>query len=948
MSTPRSQTWSKIFLTLGAVGLFLTGILGWLNAAVVNGANFAELVNQVRQDEAVKTQIGDAIAVAALDAQPDLVAVEPAIAAGAAAVVGSPILDGVFTPAIRSFHGALTEAGSDSAVLKVADLGATITTALDRFVPQAATVLPANLNVTLAEVGGQEGIAGQIIPVIQAVSALAWVVPVISLVLILLGLWLAPRRRLALIRLGWMMVVVAGFLGLIVLGLNIGGALVDDTTLRGAVIGSAMQVFSEPLSIRFVAIGVIGGLVIAAAGGLLPQVDVEDTARAAMAVAGRRPRATSLAILRAMVVIAVGLIIVLFPAISSEAVAVVAGLVVLLYGVTELDVIAERSRAADDAEREAALAEAGPIPPEGQRRSAAWLIPVAAGAAGLVVLAALVIPGNLPQDTALATASAVDTDACNGHSELCDRRFDEVVMPASHNSMSVADGTWFLAEQPKDMVDSLDDGIRGLLVDTWYGQPTADGGALTADQSVAEAEAALTSTYGADVVASIRRTIDLVRSSKPSGPVEPYFCHTVCEIGATPMQPTMDRLNDWMDANPREVVVLFIQDTVTPADTDAVLRKAGLTDKAYVHPDGAQWPTLREMIESNKRLVVKMENTGGGEQFPYLHQGFDLVQDTEYTFRSAQDFTCTIKRGHPTHSLFVVNHWLAGFTTLISSAEEVNAYAVLEARIDDCEVERGRKPSMIAVNWYDRGDLFRVVDSSTRSAEGQDPCCGPASMPARRARSALLQFLGEHHDDAAGAADVGELVDVLVGRHAAQRMAAVPRGDLEGLVDVVDREGDAVHADLVGPGGLRLDRVGVDVLEELEATAAVRRLEHRDLGVVAVEADGGVGPLAADRVTAEDGQTEVGEEGDRRFEVADGDADVLEFDGHASHATHSGRRAQVRGLPVPARSGRGPSCAIGRRPAFCLFVDEQTARAQSGGAALVGVARLLARHAGTR
>src|ERR687894_670866 len=103
-------------------------------------------------------------------------------------------------------------------------------------------------------------------------------------------------------------------------------------------------------------------------------------------------------------------------------------------------------------------------------------------------------------------------------------------------------------------------------------------------------------------------------------------------------------------------------------------------------------------------------------------------------------------------------------------------------------------------------------------------------LPRRRSgfdpRSALLQLLGEHHDDAAGAADVGELVDVAVSGHAAERVAAVPRGDLESLVDVVDGEGDAVHADLVGPGGLRLDRVGMDVLEELEATVAVWRLEH--------------------------------------------------------------------------------------------------------------------------
>ena len=54
--------------------------------------------------------------------------------------------------------------------------------------------------------------------------------------------------------------------------------------------------------------------------------------------------------------------------------------------------------------------------------------------------------------------------------------------------------------------------------------------------------------------------------------------------------------------------------------------------------------------------------------------------------------------------------------------------------------------------------------------------------------------------------------------------------------------------------------------------------------MVTVEADGGVGPLAADRIAPEDGQAEVGEEGDRRFEVADGDANILKFDGHAWHA----------------------------------------------------------------
>jgi hypothetical protein len=605
----------------------------------------------------------------------------------------------------------LTQEGGGQAVLAVADLGATATTALQRFVPAAADVIPTNLNLTLAEIGGQEGLAAQIIPLISLVSMLAWVLPLVSVLLFALGVWFAPRRRMALVRVGWMIIVAGGFLGLLTLALGLMAAFADTSTLPGAVAAAALQQFAQPLGVRFIATVLLGGLIVAAAGALLPQVDLTAHLRAASGWVTRRPTSPGLAVLRSLAIIACGVLIVLFPTTSTQLVAIAVGLAVLFIGITELDVLAERTRAADEAEaaaRRAALA--ADAEPEPERRSrASWLIPVAAGVAGAVVLAVLVVPDHLPQDEGYQTVS-VNSDACNGHVELCDKPFDQVVIPASHNSMSIADGTWFLAEQPKDMVESLDDGIRGLLVDTWYGQATDNGRAITGDKSLAAAERELVSTYGQSVADSVQRTIDRVRRAEVIGDEEPFFCHTVCELGATPMAPTMQRLNTWMDNNPRDVVVLFIQDTVTPADTAAVLREAGLVDKAYVHPAGADWPTLRQMIDSNKRLVVLMENEGGGTEYPYLHQGFDLVQDTEYTFQSAEDFTCTLKRGKPDSPLLSINHWLASFQRLVSNAEEVNAYPVLKARVDECLQERGRTPSMIAVNWYDRGDLFQVVD----------------------------------------------------------------------------------------------------------------------------------------------------------------------------------------------------------------------------------------------
>lgn len=90
----------------------------------------------------------------------------------------------------------------------------------------------------------------------------------------------------------------------------------------------------------------------------------------------------------------------------------------------------------------------------------------------------------------------------------------------------------------------------------------------------------------------------------------------------------------------------------------------------------------------------------------------------------------------------------------------------------------------------------------------------------------------------------------------------MPRCNLERCVNVVNGERDAVHTNFIRVGGLRLDRIGVKILEELELAVTIRRLENGDLGVVAIEADGGVGPVSADCVAADDFQTQVNEEGD--------------------------------------------------------------------------------------
>ena len=57
---------------------------------------------------------------------------------------------------------------------------------------------------------------------------------------------------------------------------------------------------------------------------------------------------------------------------------------------------------------------------------------------------------------------------CNGHVELCDRRYDDVVQAATHNSMSSPDIVRVWPEHDGNIREQLDFGIRTLMIDASY------------------------------------------------------------------------------------------------------------------------------------------------------------------------------------------------------------------------------------------------------------------------------------------------------------------------------------------------------------------------------------------------------------------------------------------------------------------------------------------------
>jgi hypothetical protein len=296
--------------------------------------------------------------------------------------------------------------------------------------------------------------------------------------------------------------------------------------------------------------------------------------------------------------------------------------------------------------------------------------------------------------------------ACNGHAELCDKPLDEVALASTHNSMSAAREDFLGSMHDGGIVAQLDYGVRGLLVDTWYGSGSNRTVRTDLDRSGVSRQDQI-EDYGQEVVLAAERIADQVAGTA-RGPVGTYLCHAYCELGATDFNGALKGIRSWLIAHPDEVVVLFLQDQISPDDTEREFRRSGLIDLVYTHPEGAEFPTLREMIAEDTRVLVMAENDAG--DVPWYVQGFDVTQETPYEFSKPSDLSCTPNRGGTGKPLFQLNHWIEKTQPTVSDARTLNAHDFLLDRARTCEAERDAFPNLIAVNYYSVGDLMEVVD----------------------------------------------------------------------------------------------------------------------------------------------------------------------------------------------------------------------------------------------
>ena len=686
---------SALAVVLALVAL----VLSYADRAVLRPGPFADRAAAALRVPAVQQDVADGVTTALVNSGGgDLAAVRPLIRGAVGAIVQTGAFTALFRHAVLEAHTVVVGREGGTAYVNVADAGVLVGGVLRRVAPKAARRLGVERVARLLTLR-PAGATLDAIRTAKDVAASAWAFALAAVLLAGAALLVAPERARAVRRLGHGL--TAGGLALVALYL-LGAAVFGQTAPvgSGAAARAVVAAFLGGLQTQALVLAGAGAVVAAAAAAWERSADPSGQRLAVRERIGRMVAPLSGRRARSAVLLGGGIAILLEPTVVLRVLGLAAGLVALYVGgvgvFSELGVARRASASA------------------GRARStlAAWRTWVPGGVAALVLAGAIAAISAGAGDE--APAAAVPS-TCNGSRALCGRRLNDVAFAATHNSMaSVTIPTWLFGQQDGTIADQLDHGIRGLLIDTYYGEPAGD--RVRTDLRSIPKRAVAEREIGPAAVTAAERIRSRI-GKEPTGDRGIFLCHSFCEIGAVTLASALEDLRSFLIANPGDVVILVNQDEgVSPGDIDAAFRRAGLLDLVYRGP-AARYPTLRRMIDDDQRLVVMAENDAG--TIPWYHAAFDrALQETPFRFSDAAQLTdeaklaesCRPERGPASAPLLLLNHWVdTSPVPRASIAERVNARDVMLRRARTCERIRGRLPNLLAVDFYRRGDVVNVA-----------------------------------------------------------------------------------------------------------------------------------------------------------------------------------------------------------------------------------------------
>ena len=687
-------------VALLAAGTLLTflamgSLWGWRTFASSQG--FADVATDMLRDAAVRDVVSDKI-VTALEAQDPTAEMaasyRPVMKQVVALVVGTPAFQGVFHSGVRELHAQIARGFQSTVRVEVPDAAQMVKTRLKTTQPNLLASVPDEAFPVV--VGLSE--STPIDTLVRAASMCGWLAgpfAIAAVVCFLAAVLRAGDRRRAVEAVGWCLIGLGLFVWALLHVLGSIASRSGDTVLQGDAIRAVFWSTTNLLSIQS-AIVVTAGAVLAVAGAYSGTTNLQTRGHLVWHGMWRRLEQPAWKGIASIALIAVAIVAMMWPAGTAAVVIRILAFAAFVAGaVGLLDLIGSRRWSSD-------TVGAGRVKVS-TRRLAVGTFGVCLASCALLFFGGLAFVRAVRAPTAKHLSIA--ETGCNGHQELCDRRIDEVVFAGTHNSMSASNEDFIGANQLGGIRTQLARGVRALALDLHYGFRVDDlvrtdmsRGLGTSEQLTPEQQAA------------VDRVLALAGVGSEDS--EPYFCHVRCEPGALKAEVGFARVHDFLRENPNEVVLIILQDEIDAADAVQVLQKSRLADLAYTWEPGSPFPTLRQMIEARKNVLIMAERGGGAE--PWYHAAYGaggLLQETEYQFDSVEAMSCAPNRSGTAGPLFLLNHWVSTSSPSPLMAARANARSTLLRRAQECAEARGQRPNILLVDFHDRGDLFKVVDA---------------------------------------------------------------------------------------------------------------------------------------------------------------------------------------------------------------------------------------------
>ena len=496
------------------VSLPLALLAGYARRAVFNTDQFANRATAALVDENVRSVVAQRVTDdVVLRRQSDLLAARPIIESAASAVVGSRAFAGLFRAAVADVHRAVFQRDEDTVTLTVADVGSVLAGAVQVVQPKLARQVRAEQRVELlqADLGS---VSADAIRTAHRVRLLFWICLALTVAFAAGAIALAGDRRRAVSALG-IGVAIAGVV--LIVAWSVGRSLVTgsfDGPDEQAASGAVWDAFLGDLRTAGWILAGSGAVVAAAAASLIKPVELEPRLRRLAGWIAAEPERPWARAARAAALVAVGILVLANRSAVIDLLVALAGVYLIYKGVEALLRLIYRPAAAEPA----------PAAPR-DRGQVVRRLAVAGIAAVLVVGAIGVFTASGGTSTAAPRIAG-----CNGHAELCDRPLTSVVLPATHNAMSVPLPGWFSPEQERPIPGQLEDGVRGLLLDTHYADRLPNGKVRTFFSSNSKLrQAAARDGVSEDTIQAALRLRDRL-GFRGEGSGGCNLCHTFCEL----------------------------------------------------------------------------------------------------------------------------------------------------------------------------------------------------------------------------------------------------------------------------------------------------------------------------------------------------------------------------------------------------------------------------------